>query len=190
MADVASEKIRRTYGRGFFDGLKAGGHDPEVYMTTARLRKQEEGLTEIARAILHAVPVAQRWTAEQIHAELSRTKHQIAVNAVTLCLANLRGQGLVNEPERGKFCRVTESQKVTQPAPTKPDKPSLRVVGGGMIERVSSIGQRLRALGEQAIAIAAEVEELALDIDAKIESNQVDAAKLRQLQQLLKSIGQ
>jgi hypothetical protein len=168
--------------------------------TAAKLKQAEDGLTQIAKTVLSAVPIAEPWSLEQVKNELVRKKQAIAENSVNLCLQNLRGLGLVSEPKRGMFVRVSDKPKielVAKAQPAAPGAPTLSPLplvaekgAAETIDRLASVAAAMRALAAQAQAAASEIEDVALDVEARVQGIRSDALKLRQLQDLLKSIGQ
>lgn len=175
---------RRIYGRGFFDGLRAAGKDPEDFVNARQLRRAEDGLTGIAKTILDAVPIAHAWNANQIVSELKRVGRQIEHKAVLGCLDSLRGQGLIKEPERGLFMRV-----VLKPKETKMDIGSVSVLKVPDIQKEQTPLDILASISERLRTLADDIDASAIKISEQFDARSGDTKKLQQLQQILKSIG-
>lgn len=175
---------RKIYGRGFFDGLRAAGRNPEDFVNAKQLKRAEDGLTGIAKTILDAVPISGAWNANQIVSELRRVGRQIEHKAVLGCLDSLRGQGLIREPERGLFVRVVVKQKESNMgvSPVAVLAVAAQQKDQTPLDILSSISERLRGLAD-------EIDSSALKISEQFEARSDDTKKLQQLQQILKSIG-
>ncbi len=175
MADEeVAAKTRRSYGRGYFDGLRAAGVDPEGFMNERKRKEAEESLTEVARSILDAIPIKESWGLVKVCDELRRKHRVIESKAVNACIASLVAQGLVRETRPGLFCRVSpQPGKLVVPTIASEAQP---------IDVLASIASRLHE-------IADDIESYALGVTERIEAASDDTKKLRQLQAILKSIG-
>ena len=166
---------------------------------SARLLAIEKGLTGIARKVLEAVPIADTWSVTQLLSELRRAGHTSDHKLVSGCLSSLVDTGLVREPVRGSFKRVNIAPKPAQPSlkavpssdaaatPATPDP----------MDRAISLAAQVRALASSAIKIATELDDLALEVEGRIQQVEAgakqfcDAGNLKevlQLQELLNSI--
>lgn len=189
------EKQRRLWGRGFCDGLRAAGVNPEEFMNYAKQQAAEKNLTGIARKVLDCVPIQEAWTSAQIQSELRRNGVTPERRIVEGCLDSLKSYKLVREPIQGQFQRVparqkmdikqselvalTEETKVFMPAQIQTRAPD---IAKDPLSRMAELSKALRS-------IAAEAEDIALEMEARAHQLQNDTAKLRQLQQLLKGLG-
>ena len=167
-------------------------------MNEAKMARMEGGLNGIAKKVLAAVPIQETWTKDQIAVELRRQGYGADRKVLDGCLDTLRGRGLVTEPVRGSFTRVTAKQKTNQPEikivhsiSTKP-KESMSTIQTNpqhhetqMIEHLP----RLAAIAKGLRQTADELESIALEVEERIQTAEKDTANLRQLQTLLKSIG-
>jgi hypothetical protein len=161
-------------------------------MNQAKLSRAEQGLNGIAKRVLAAVPIAELWSRQQVMAELRRTGCAAETNYVEGCLDALRGRGLVREPERGRFQRVVARAAVLQVleetdmavADAKSTTPAAAASAGGLDPLT-----RLATLAAAARRLANEIEEVALEAEARLDEFRADAEKLRTLQGLLKSAG-
>lgn len=188
MSDEATSH-RKVYARGLFDGLrKAGIVDVEEFMNAAKMKQVESGLTGIARKVLDAVPISDSWQAHTIANEIKRlTGSAPEIKIVTGCLESLKASGLVREPMRGKWIKVVvreyaEPEEIATPTKAvelrkqQPEQPTAR-------EMLSQVAVAMMDL-------AAKVEDVANEIDRAEKRNEEKTAKLRQLQELLRGLGQ
>lgn len=202
--DVDDRKVnRRVYGRGLFDGLRmAGVGDPEGFVNASKMHRIEQGLNGIAKKVLDAVPISEAWTVSRIVQELARTTGSTPeFRIVHGCIGRLLEQGLVREQPANCFSRVkvrqplavvvndqkTEGDVMTAAKPATEQK-ALKVAEP--LDRLAGLSVSMRDLSNRVAAMAKEIDEVALDVESRIESIKADTEKLRQLQSLLKSIGQ
>lgn len=187
MSDV-SPKHCKVYAAGFYDGLrKSGIEDVEGFMNAARLKQVENGLSGIARKVLEAVPIADQWPAHTIANEIKRaTGSAPEIKIVNGCLESLRSSGLVREPTRGKWIRVSTKEHADaddDPAPAK-------VVELRKQQPEQTAREMLSQVAIAMMDLAAKVEDVANEIDKAEKRNEEKTAKLRQLQELLRGLGQ
>lgn len=205
-AQQESAPHKRSYGRGFFDGLrKAGIDNPEDFLNAAKLERHERELTGVMRKVFEAMPISEPWTPPQVASEMSRvTRSSPDIRAVTACLSALVERGLAKEPVRGTFIRVeskprlaavppapsahsaTPEKAATADAPAKPpEEESVEPM-----DRLASLASSMREIARRVSEMAQEAEEVAMDVEQRMDRIKADTAKLRQLQALLKDIGQ
>ena len=207
---VSASPNRKIYGRGFFDGLRMAGIDnPEEFLNTAKQSKLENSLTNMARKVLEAVPIQAAWSASQIIGEMVRmTASKPDFKIVMGCLNSLVDAGLVREPEKGHFQRIKARPSLAavppapvaatpapeaalmlaKPVPNVPNVPKQEEQEP--LARMSYMASNLRELSRQTAALADGLETIALDVESRMDRIHADTEKLRQLQALLKSIGQ
>lgn len=202
MADQAT--CRRIYAKGFFDGLrKAEEANQEESMNAQKLQLLASQQTSAASNVFEAVPISQPWTVSEICSELRRLGKKSESRFVTGCLNSLSESGLIREVKKGEFVRVTAREKPARPVLAQvssteqiKEKAEVAVTIANKPERVEPMerlavaAKNTRDLAEKIRAMADEIEEIALDVDERIQKIHADTAKLRQLQDLLKSIGQ
>lgn len=156
-------------------------------MNQQKIDRMESGINAMARKVLECCPIQEPWTKEQIATEMRRSGSGAQVPVIQGCLDTLRGMGLIKEPERGKFVRITAKPK-QEAIPT----PILKVVQPMSPQKqpVQSNDpiSRMAELADQARAIAKEIESVALEMEERIERVNKEAETLRQLQTLLKSL--
>ena len=189
----------RSYGRGFFDGLrKAGVSDPGEFMNNVRLAEIERSITGVAKKVLAAVPAASTWTLREIHSELSRSGTNVERRVMDGCVNSLKESGLVREPEAGKFIRVLP--KVKDEPSAAPQLASMPAISGRVdvtgaqhrsqepLDELAECAAAVRDLAKVAIALASRIEEVAVGVEERTLAIREESAKLRQLQELLKSL--
>ena len=178
-------------------------------MNPARLQSMERNLTGIARKVLESTPVAESWTVQRIYAELRRLGHSTEFRTVSGCLASLREQGLVTELRGCGYQRMTpRPQLVTPPAPAPETEPQQEAATPPAtttaaakpaakpatkpelhpLKQVEALAAEARAIAQRAGELAARIEDLALDFEQRMEVVASETKKLRQLQELLRSI--
>lgn len=188
MSDV-SPKHCKVCAAGFYDGLrKSGIEDVERFMNAARLKQVENGLSGIARKVLEAVPIADQWQAHTIANEIKRaTGSAPEIKIVNGCLESLKSSGLVREPTRGKWIRVStkEHSDAEEVIPA-----AVKVVELRKQQPEQTAREMLSQVAIAMMDLAAKVEDVANEIDKAEKRNEEKTAKLRQLQELLRGLGQ
>lgn len=167
-------------------------------MNNARLEELERSLTGIARKVLGVVPTSTEWFAKEIHSELSRTGTSIERRVVDGCLTSLIASGLVREPAPGKFIRVGPKPVITPAAEAREMSRTLILAAAASpepaptprepLDVLAEAAASMRAFGKSFSDLAVQIEEAAVAIEERAEVSAADAAKLRQLQTLLKSL--
>lgn len=188
---------RRIYGRGLFDGLRMAGVDnPREFMNASKVEVAEKGLSGIARKVYEVVPVQESWKSHQVVQELSRLGSKPDFAVVEGCLASLKEKGLVKETQRGFWQKVKPKEEKAAPAiklvqdrSPIPDPYIHQTKDVDDLARMASIGKQLRDLAKQIEMVASVVDSVAISVEERIQKSSDEASKLRQLQQLLKSIG-
>lgn len=170
-------------------------------MNAARASQVVQSLTGVAKKVYDVAPIAQRWSSGTIVGELFRLGHKVDKRTVDGVLNDLVEKGLLIEPKRGEFMRATIKVPTLPPpasalAPVVPtqakpqmasiERPTLKPAD--LLDRMASISGKLRDLGRDASNLANDIDDAAIAAQQKIEGASADASKLRQLQQLLRSI--
>jgi hypothetical protein len=192
----------RVYGRGLYDGLRmAGITDPEAFMNEAKLNRMSEGLTTIAKRVLEAVPISEPWHKNVILAELRRTGSMATVDVMEGCLASLKDKGLIVEAPAHAFRRLAAKPKMTlvldvttagppppepEPVPAAQPEPALPA---DPLAALAVLASALTKLSVEIGCIANQIEITALNSAELLQGARADGEKLRQLQNLLRSIG-
>lgn len=164
-------------------------------MGRSRFEATYRGLNSALKKVFDATPKTTHWLAPAISAEMRRIGSGGADSRMTLgCLNQLLTLGLVDEVEKGSFRQVQVKEKESLPELAQPiNKPKEKEIMATItkpketatsspIDRLSKFAVRLRDL-------ANEMEEAAIDLAGQAERNEQETAKMRQLQQLLKSLG-
>jgi len=166
-------------------------------ISQTRFKQMFNVLNAPVKKVYEAVPVSEAWTSTQIIAEISRLGYSMRDSkAIIGCLDTLKRQGLIQEPERGCFIRVEvketattfdkfiEETKEKTMATSKP----VTQIKQSNLDRLISLSEKANGLAAQMKAMATELENVALEIEAEIQENSTSAQKLKQLQELLKGV--
>lgn len=158
------------------------------------------GQTALARRVYSAVPVGQQWRVNQISDATPNSSADLRV--IRGCLQDLVDVGLVRESPPGVFQRI-ETRPPKQPTtPTKETSTVSQLPTRAVAPNKATEASPLDLLGElsgEIVTLAGEfqsrfqrlagkVDEAALAIEAERERSAESVAKLKQLQQLLKSL--
>ena len=204
------DKLNRVYGRGFHDGMKAAGIQivKESAMNEAKFNALFRSLSEQAKKVYQAVPMNEKWSTGQVMTELARTVGQREHRVVAGCLRSLMESGLIKEPDPGMWIRVeirprvasvsckTEIEETVQEMPKKETKdmppintqPTPQKADTTPLERIGGLSAQVLSIIQSLHQLAADIEAAALEVEEQIEKINKDGEKLKQLQQLLKSL--
>ncbi|WP_155947209.1 hypothetical protein [Pseudacidovorax intermedius] len=166
----------------------AGVANPGAFMNANKLARIESGLNTMASKVLDAVPIQQAWSKAQIASELHRTGCGASRDVVDGCLGTLKDRGAIKEPKPGHFQRVaarpitTAANEAMTPATIHPIEPAAAPSSDDTLSRLANLGALLRRAADECDALGLEVEERVKDAGK-------DGAKLRQLQAILKGLG-
>ena len=165
-------------------------------ISKTRFKQVFNTLNAPVKKVYEAVPVSEAWTSTQIIAEISRLGYSMRDSkAIIGCLDTLKRQGLIQEPERGSFIRIEvketttfdkfiEETKEKTMATSKP----VTQIKQSNLDRLINLSEKANVLAAQMKAVATEIENVALEIEAEIQENSTSAQKLKQLQELLKGV--
>jgi len=165
-------------------------------ISQTRFKQMFNVLNAPVKKVYEAVPVSEAWTSTQIIAEISRLGYSMRDSkAIIGCLDTLKRQGLIQEPERGSFIRIEvketttfdkfiEETKEKTMATSKP----VTQIKQSNLDRLINLSEKANGLAAQMKAMATELENVALEIEAEIQENSTSAQKLKQLQELLKGV--
>ena len=165
-------------------------------ISQTRFKQMFNVLNAPVKKVYEAVPVSEAWTTTQIIAEISRLGYSMRDSkAIIGCLDTLKRQGLIQEPERGSFVRIEVKETVTtfdkfieetkeKTVATKP----VTQIKQPTLDRLISLSEKANGLATQMKSLAADLENVALEIEAEIQENSTSAQKLKQLQELLKGV--
>lgn len=196
--EAAKQSNRKTYGKGFHDGIRAAtaGHRADM-MNESKLQIALKNMTAPLRKFYEFVPAQEPWTAQQILAEAARAGLSWDTSKAKGCLNGLVESGVVREPQRGFFIRTEiRTAKQQEPEPNMPTVQPLRKVITNDEPRqqeapedgLMAVAERVRKLADDVRAIAHAIESAAVMVVEKEQRCAEETKKLRQLQELLKSI--
>ena len=163
-------------------------------MKESRMRVLLSAQTVIAQKVYGAIPIQEEWDIKAICTELVRSGFQHDKRIINGCVNSLIASGLVIEKSRGKYQRIpvkpekenvpttTETTKPLTPKNTSPEK-------APAIDRVCEISSHFIKLAASMKSLADDLETAAIELADQQQRSEDDVAKLKQLQQLLKSIG-
>lgn len=134
------------------------------------------------------------WSTHQILAELRRVGRNVDASVIGGCIKTLINQGLVKEPKSGLYIRVEIRQPIKVEIPTftavaekrDAERPAAQAEP---IDRLADLSARARRLAEEVSALASDIEDVALEVEQRRIADRSDADKLRQLRDLMTSIG-
>jgi hypothetical protein len=158
-------------------------------MNPKRAQSLQAGLTSVSAKVYNCVPIETEWTAAQIQSELFRQGVNRDRRVVEGCLANLLADSLIREPHPGVFTRtiVREKGKLSIVAPVEEFADTTPVTIKE--EEMRTPIDILTDLTVMARNLVQAIEAAAIEIEEQFNSNSEETKKLKQLQQLLKSLG-
>jgi hypothetical protein len=206
--------FQRIYARGRFDGLRLAGIDqPENFMRLRKLADAEASLNTIAHKVLEVVPKLEAWPLHRIGAELQRLGCAPGMPVIEGSIRHCLELGLVREAAAGMWQRVTVPKPVTRvagPRPTdNPDRPAdpdnpdhpdkhdnpdnvhpLRVAderirAADPLERLAIVADVVRSVSASLAALADTIDDTALEYAERMQRNDANSGKLKQLRDLL-----
>lgn len=165
----------------------------------SRIEALLQGQTGVARKLYECVPINDAWTEFQIVMEMRRiTGSTPDMKVARGCLRDLADAGLIQRTgDRYRCTPIQEKpqqKEVAMPA-VKPATQAAKIAAAqSPIDLLGDIAGSIVALsksvGEQLQQIAKRVEDAALQIEQGQEASAANLEKLRQLQSLLRSIGE
>lgn len=204
-AGDAKQALKRVYGRGFYDGLRAAtaaAPTNEEPMTETKFNAVYRSVSEQAKKVYAAVPIEERWTLTQIMAELSRTTGQREQRVVSGCLNSLKEVGLVKEYTGGVWGRtevrlksaplIESDLQPTQPTqevmPAINTKPKAQESTTTPLERIGGLSSQVLTIIQTLHQLAADIDAAAIEVEEQIQKVHKDSTRLKQLQELLKGL--
>lgn len=191
----AQYSSRRVYAKGFYDGLKLAGIEGGN-MNAGRHKSVINNLTGVARKVFDAVPIKESWTKAQIAAEIRRISGAgVDTKVIDGCLNTLTGTGVIKEVVRGVFQRVDVTQNkekkadVIEAVKCEAVSPAqCEAVRQSPIVILEHIANKMRAFSALAADLVQNIEDAAIEIEQLLDESEGKNEKLKQLQQLLKSL--
>jgi hypothetical protein len=194
-----NQSNRKVYAKGYFDGLKKANE-----MTPSKFAQKMQNQTTIAKKVYEAVPIAESWSVKQILSEMFRvTRSQADHKIVNGCIKSLIDSGLVYEPINGQYQRAQVKEKAIEP-----EKIPLKIVkekgiemdvtikkepdienNSNPIDVLGKLSSRLLSVNRDIKKIADDIDSAAISVQEQLEESEGKSEKLKQLQQLLKSLG-
>lgn len=163
-------------------------------MNAARAAAVLKGQTALAQKVYNAVPIGEPWTAQEIEKELVRTGHPIGIHVIRGCLGALYESGLVRQPDNSRFIRTRVRDKqqkaevITMPSTNVAPIVTPKESEVTPADRLLALTDRFKSLVDEFGRMSAELEDIAIAVTEQLSESDADTAKLRQLQQILKSI--
>jgi len=199
---------RKVYARGYYDGLRSAGVTTTKsigeHMNQARMQSIMNSLSGVTRKVFEMVPIAEEWTSKQIHSEAARAGHRIDIRVLEGCLSSLVDSKLISEPSRGHFKKDSmKKEKVAMVQPKSPLQveieptpvpaaPVAQVTPETLPSPIAIMGQlssRLGGIIATLTQFANDFDTAAITIEDQLAESEGKHEKLKQLQQLLKSLG-
>jgi len=196
MADEDRGNHRKVYARGFYDGLAAAGGELKSEKIDEKLR----GRSMQEQKAFAAVPIQEYWSAAQIGSAIQRACGSV-MDRRTLdgCLVRLKDAGLIQSRADGTFKRtaIRDGEKKDMAENRKDDDivakatdvvMSVNPKGPDMLDRMQALATNMRLHADYLQTMAAQVEEMALEIEERRETGDAEVQKLRQLKSILKEL--
>lgn len=184
-------------------GISSG--DMGDFMNEARLNSLINGLSSLAKRVYEAVPTDVAVSVNEVLSVMNRLNGiRYDLNKVQGCLDSLRSSGLLQEKPGRLYIKIARRESAMSQAlvaatadligkqETKETvvqaKPEVNpeVKKPEPIDRMAALAKRIRDVSAE---IAAEMEDIALQVETAKVKQEGDLSKLRQLQALLKGIG-
>lgn len=175
-------------------------------MNIAKLKSRLDGQTSIAKKVYECVPAQEFWSAGQICEELGRKGQTPNKRVVEGCLSTLKESGLVLEQGHGYFKAIVLKKKPTLEAVpfavytadsneevevnTVKAVEKKPVVKRSPIEILSGLASKIENMMDEMDDLKKEIEDAALEITEQMQADDDKIKQLRQLQALLKNLGE
>ena len=211
--DSITAKVRRIFGRGMLEGVRAAGipNPEEFLMNQKRMRSVVAGLNGVATKVLSAVPLVEDWTLTQIGAELHRQGFTYTFDVVEGSVGKLLEVGLVktnglgkartfrslysmvqHEAEEKAAVRLDQQRAQERPVPPVPGATPQPVAAPARpidpLTLLSDLAEDARKIGHGLQVLADRLDNVALAVAAKIEDAGTADQKLQQMRQQFKAL--
>lgn len=165
-------------------------------MSKPRFDALHTGLSAVAKKVYAAVPLADCWPLSKIAGEIVRNGSGVEYRILAGCLNTLKTNGLITEPHQGFFKREpVKAEKVEQKQAVEPKeekatemKQTTTKQRTGALDRLGDLSQRVAVMANDLKALAGDIADATIDMQAEIEANAENLSKLKQLQSLLGSL--
>lgn len=169
---------RRSYGKGYYDGLRAAGFQTgEKFMNKKKFAEIYDGMSAQPRDVYDSVPIKASYSIGQIMDDMNRRGVAQSKTVVENCLTMMTKNGLVVQEKAGYFVRqkIIDDVKKEKQIEQKPDQK----------QSPSAI---LNLMAEKARQLADELEYAAIEIEQEFQNSEAKSEQLKQLKSLLKNI--
>lgn len=159
-------------------------------ISQSRFEERYKQQTSVAQKVYDATPMTEAWTAQSITAELQRVGVHREFKVVLGCLNTLIEAGLVFEAKKNMFQRepiravIKVEKKEPEVAFTQNDMQATQHKDDP-IQKLGHLAERLVAISTMVKDLAEDINEAALEAQAKMEEHGESAKTLAQLQTLL-----
>jgi hypothetical protein len=167
----------------------------EEMISSSRFKQIHIGLYALAQKVYSAVPISEPWSTSYIQCEMQRNGGSNKdMSIISGCLNSLVASGLIVEKERGTFMRAPVKDKPIDKQseqPTSKKEPMATLspkTHRSPVAILSAISTRANVTADALKKLAEDIEMAALEIEESISLGDAETQKLRQLQQLLKSL--
>lgn len=159
-------------------------------MNAAKLERAERDITTAARKVLDCLGTMSPLSAGEVTGELKRRGVNMDPRVIGGVLDSLKEDGLAREEAPGRFCRVAAKPKlVALPAEAKAEPPPAAPEKPDTLTAIATLAANLRVTAAELNAFADSLDSIAIDVEERVASAAAGSEKLRQLQELLRSIG-
>lgn len=156
-------------------------------------------LTSAQKKIYAATPISEEWDSTKIKAEMARTAGSAMESRMLMGgLTGLVAAGLVKERAKGVFQRVPVDQKQAEfiereddqnkDTPEEIMQTTPPELAQSPIDKISALSNQCRALMGMLTQLVSDVETTAIEVQEMFSERDSEVQKLKQLQQLLKSL--
>lgn len=162
-------------------------------MNEARAALMESELTGSTKKIFDAVPCVEAWTTLQVAGELRRQGISLDIRYIQGALNSLVEQGLIKEPQARCYCRAKPGKVVTVDRPSTAaavaiPSPSIQLVSNNTTPEPLPLLEKFAALAGELRVFAAKVEDLALDVETRLQTGGEADQQLKQMKTLLRAL--
>lgn len=178
----ARTSSRRSYGKGFYDGLRAAGVQAiGEEMNKKKFTELYDGMTSQPRDVYESVPIKTSYSIGQIMDDMNRRGVAQTKTVVENCLAMMTKNGLIKQQRTGFYIR--EQVRDAEQMPVVTELQSNRSSKNSPMQLLNNLAEKARQLAE-------ELDYAAIEIEQEFQNSEAKSEKLKQLQTLLKNIAE
>lgn len=178
-------------------------------MNVGKLKSRLDGQTSLAKKVYECTPAQEFWSVAQIYDEMRRKGQTPNKRAVEGCLSTLKESGLVVEQGQGFFKALVIKKKPMILIETENDVIPFAAYQAGSeeevevntvkkietkrktpIEILSGLANKIENVMDELDDLKKEIEDAALEITDQMSADDDKIKQLRQLQALLKNLGE